>query len=163
LSIEYGVDTTWKLILALAVCLLATAVLLLTPSACSNQPSDQPSDQNDKPSVDYYRSGGFAGLTDRLIIDNNGHCTLQRKNGRFEFNLPAADFQHLRELFQQADFFNLAGEYLPEKSGADLFTYIITYRSSGSEHTVRTIDGTVPAALMPVIIQLNSIVSNNTE
>jgi hypothetical protein len=113
--------------------------------------------------VDYQRSGGFAGFTDHLVIDNEGHSTLQRKNGAFEFNLSAADLQQLRELFQQADFFNLADEYLPDNTGADLFTYIISYGVSGREHTVRTMDTAVPSALMPVIIQLDKIVSDNSK
>ncbi len=156
MNIESGGCVTWMRILSFAMCLPA---MLFTVSACSNQPSDQ----NDTVAVDYYRSGGFAGLTDHLIIDNDGHCSLQRKNDRFEFDLLPADFQHLRELFRQADFFTLAAEYLPQKPGADMFTYIITYRNSGMEHMVRTMDGSVPAALMPVITQLNSIVSDNTK
>lgn len=113
--------------------------------------------------VDYRRTGGIAGLSDHLFIDNSGRCTLERKNARFGFSLPAADLQELRGLFQQADFFNLKDSYLPEKMGADLFTYVITYRTSGGEHTVTTMDMAVPPALMPVIIQLDKIVSDNSK
>ena len=143
----------------LAVYITALAALLFTLPACSNGTPNQ----DDNVTVDYRRTGGIAGFADHLVIDSNGRCTLQRKNGQFEFNLPPDDFILLFQLFQQADFFNLKDSYLPEKMGADLFTYVITYRTSGREHTVTTMDTAVPPALMPVIIQLDKIVSDNSK
>lgn len=113
--------------------------------------------------VNYQRSGGIAGFNDRLVINDDGHCTLQRKNLEWQFNLPPDDLQNLRQLFQEADFFNLNSEYLPADIGADRFEYTITYRISDKEHTVRTMDGSVPQALTPVLSQLNRIVTDNAK
>ena len=137
----------------------ALAIILFTLPACTGGTSDR----DDNAAVDYYRTGGFAGLTDHLVIDSDGHCRLQRKSGQFAFDLQAADFTQLFQLFQQADFFNLKDEYLPEKPGADLFSYVITYRLAGRAHTVRTMDTSVPASLAPVISQLDKIVSDNSQ
>jgi len=117
---------------------------------------------DDEMSVYYQRDGGIAGLNDRLTIDDNGHCTLQTKNSALEFNLTPDDWQHLRQLFQEADFFSLHNEYLPNYIGADRIEYTITCRISDKEHTVRTMDGAIPDALTPVLSQLGRIISDNS-
>jgi len=117
---------------------------------------------DDEMSVYYQRDGGIAGLNDRLTIDDNGHCTLQTKNSESEFNLTLDDWQQLRRLFQEADFFSLHSEYLPDNIGADRIEYTVTCRISDKEHTVRTMDGAIPEALAPVLSQLGRIISDNS-
>jgi hypothetical protein len=113
--------------------------------------------------VSYQRSGGIAGLVDHLTIDNNGHCVLQEKTIRREFDLSPDDLTHLRQLFEEANFFTLNSEYLPADIGADRIEYIVTYRIPDEEHTVRTMDGAVPVVLAPILSQLNRIISDNTK
>jgi len=111
--------------------------------------------------VSYHRSGGVAGLVDHLVIDDNGHCILQRKTLKWEFNLAPDDLEHLRQVFEEANFFTLDSQYLPANIGADRIEYVITYRTLGKEHTVLTMDGAIPDALGPILSQLDRIISDN--
>ena len=156
-NIRSGKDFPAKRILRLAFNTFIIAAIISAICGCQ---SGLPNGQS-KMLVNYQRSGGFAGFNDRLMINDDGHCTLQRENSEWEFNLPPDDLQHLCQLFQEADFFNLNSQYLPDDTGADFFEYTITYRISNKEHTVSTRDGAVPAALVPVLSELNRIVADN--
>ncbi|MEM4217723.1 MAG: hypothetical protein QXZ09_06840 [Candidatus Methanomethylicaceae archaeon] len=104
--------------------------------------------------IEYCRSGGFAGLDDRLVIKKSGEATLIRKSQHSEFTLNGDTMKRLQALFEEANFSQLRKEYLPSRPGADLFEYVVTYRG----HTVRTMDGAVPPSLVPVVEALNQIV-----
>ena len=106
--------------------------------------------------IEYRRSGGFAGLSDHLIIKKSGEATLTRKSGHSEFTLDGDTMKRLQLLFEEANFSQLRKEYLPSRPGADLFEYIVTYKG----HTVRTIDGAVPPSLGPILEALNQIVES---
>jgi hypothetical protein len=152
LNISSGKGFPAKRILFFTFNIFATAIIISTIFSCMPNTT----------LVTYQRTGGIAGFNDRLVIDENGHCLLQRKSTTTEFDLASEDSTRLRQLFKEADFFNLNSQYLPENIGADRFEYIITYRIADREHTVRTMDGAVPAALEPVLSQLNQIISDNT-
>lgn len=106
--------------------------------------------------VEYRRSGGFAGLDDRLVIQVNGQATLTRKAEHYEFILDRDTMNQLQTLFDDAEFSKLRREYLPSRQGSDLFEYVVTYKG----HTVRTMDTAVPEALWPVLELLNQIIES---
>ena len=106
--------------------------------------------------VEYRRSGGFAGLDDRLIIQVNGQATLTRKAEHYEFVLDRDTMNQLQALFDDAEFSKLRREYLPSRQGSDLFEYVVTYKG----HTVQTMDTAVPEALWPVLELLNQIIES---
>ncbi|MCS6883444.1 MAG: hypothetical protein RMK84_13210 [Oscillochloridaceae bacterium] len=107
--------------------------------------------------IEYHRSGGFVGLDDRLIIREDGETSLTRKERRFSFTLDRATVNQLADLFTTAGFMQLRKEYMPQRAGPDLFTYVVTYRG----HTVRTMDGAIPPALDPILEQLDQIVESH--
>ncbi len=107
--------------------------------------------------VEYTRTGGIAGLDDRLIVRANGQATLTRRDQRYEFALERETLTQLQSLLDSAQFTRLSGEYLPSRPGADLFTYAITYRG----HMVRTMDTAVPEALQPALDLLNQTVASH--
>ena len=106
--------------------------------------------------VEYRRSGGFAGLDDRVVIQVNGQATLTRKAEHYEFVLDCDTVNQLQALFDDAEFSKLRREYLPSRQGSDLFEYVVTYKG----HTVRTMDTAVPEALWPVLELLNQIIES---
>ena len=113
--------------------------------------------------VIYERSGGLAGLRDRLTIHRNGHCELQRKGAEREFTLQPGQLAHLTELMEEADFPGLKGEYLPTNSGADYFEYVISYQAGeGKMHSVRARSGAVPDDLQPVLSELDRLISSDS-
>jgi hypothetical protein len=104
--------------------------------------------------LEYHRTGGFAGLDDRLAIDVSGAATLTRKARTRAFTLDSSQLAHLDQLFADADFSNMQAKYLPANESNDLFEYTITYK----RRTVRAMDTAVPDQLLPVIDELNRLV-----
>jgi hypothetical protein len=105
-------------------------------------------------SLEFRRTGGLAGVDDRLAIDQQGNATLTRSGQTSQLALGAETVGQLQDLLDQAGFDQLNAEYLPSGQGADLYEYAITYR----ERTVRTADTAIPGALQPLIDVLNRIV-----
>jgi hypothetical protein len=102
-------------------------------------------------------------LDDHISLDENGSCVLERRNIKREFELTPEALEQLHQIFEEADFFALDKEYLPANIGADRIEYIITYQAAGKKHTVRCMDGTVPAALSPVLSSLDQIIADNSQ
>jgi len=131
--------------------LLTISVVMLTGwlVGCTKAPSSETL-------IEYRRSGGFAGLDDRLVIKENGESILTRRSERSEFTLDSDTVNRLRALFEEAKFSQLRKEYLPSRPGADLFEYVVTYKG----HSVRTMDGVVPSSLQPILEALNQIIES---
>jgi len=106
--------------------------------------------------IEFHRSGGIAGLRDRLTIYANGRARLVRASTSCEFDLDIATVDQLQNLFDQAEFSKLGAKYFPSRKGSDLFEYELTYR----DHTVGTMDTAVPESLWPILDLLNQIVEN---
>lgn len=112
--------------------------------------------------LSYHRSGGIAGFDDHLVIDDGGHCEIQRKQTKGEFTLEPNQLEHLISLLDEADFFSLNDTYLPTEAGADLIEYVITYDEEGEKQTVYTMDGAIPDVLQPILDELAQIISSNS-
>jgi len=107
--------------------------------------------------VEYRRSGGFAGVDDHLVIQENGQATLTRSAQQYQFVLDRDTMNELETFLDNAEFSKLHGQYLPPRRGSDLFEYVIACRG----HTVRTVDTAVPEALQPVLELLNHIIESH--
>jgi hypothetical protein len=106
--------------------------------------------------IEYHRTGGVAGLDDRLVIDESYKATLTRKTKSYDFVLTRDLGDRLVQQLVQADFARLKVEYIPANTCCDLIEYAITYKG----HTVRTMDTAVPAQLQPVLDSLNEIIQS---
>jgi hypothetical protein len=104
--------------------------------------------------VDYRRSGGFLGLDDHLVIDENGNASLTRGQKTSEYTLDSQTITNLKSIFSKVSFSELQHSYLPTAKGADLIDYEITYLG----YKVHTMDTAVPTQLSPVIDALNQII-----
>jgi len=106
--------------------------------------------------VDYQRTGGIAGVNDRLVIFDNGDTLVTSRSTSKEMMLNQSELERIAAIFDTARFTELEGNYTSRR-GADLMKYSITYRGK----TVNTEDTAVPASLEPVILEMNRLLSNS--
>ena len=105
--------------------------------------------------VDYHRTGGIAGVDDRLVIFDNGVAVISRKTTSTEITLNQTDLERITGIFNEAQFFQFAGNYTARHGSADYFRYIISYHSK----TVNADESAVPPSLQPVIDEMNRIIN----
>ncbi|HSQ93597.1 MAG TPA: hypothetical protein VLL74_04825 [Methanoregula sp.] len=141
---------TWTGLLAVV---MVTAVALTGCLGVKTPPITQP--ETPTLFVDYQRSGGIAGVNDRLVIFDNGVTLVSSRTTSRELLLNESDLEQIAAVFDAAQFPALEGNYTSSRGGADLFQYSISYRGK----TVNTEDTAVPAALEPVIKEMNRVLS----
>jgi hypothetical protein len=103
--------------------------------------------------VDYYRTGGIAGIQDRLVIFDNGVGIVSSRTENHEVELNQTDIDRIIQLFDQGRFSMLEGNYSGRHGGADLIKYTISYHGK----TVSAEDTAIPPSLQPIIDELNRI------
>ena len=133
-----------SLLVAIGVILIALSQILASRGARSTEGV----------LLEYQRTGGIAGLDDRLVVQADGKAKLTRRDEGSEFELTSSQISTLRQQLEESEFRSLKRIYKPETQGRDLFEYELTYRG----HTVRASDGAIPEALRPVLDSLNAIV-----
>ena len=131
------------------LCLLAAA----TSAGCINSPV-QTAHAESPPAVivDYHRTGGIAGLDDRLVIFDNGAAIVSSRMSSREINLTRTDLDRISSVFSDAQFTMLESNYTA-RLGTDLIHYSISYRGK----TVNTEDSATPPQLQLVIDELNRV------
>ncbi len=102
------------------------------------------------------RTGGIAGLDDRLVIFNNGAAIVSTRTGSREIVFNATDIERISALFVKANFQNLQENY-PAHRGSDLFQYTISYNNK----TVSLEETAFPDTVMPVIDEMDRIVAKS--
>ena len=106
--------------------------------------------------VEYERSGGIAGQTIRLVVQDDGSGRLYRRADTTKVTVPQDTLERLKHLIEGISFDTLHAEYRPPlaRGGADRFEYVIAYHG----HRVTVQDGAVPPELQPLIDLLNGLV-----
>jgi hypothetical protein len=104
--------------------------------------------------VDYYRTGGIAGIQDRLVIFDNGVAVVSSRTDNHEIELNKTDIDRIILLFDQGRFSLLEGNYSGRHGSADLIKYTISYHGK----TVSAEDTAIPPSIQPVIDELNRII-----
>lgn len=89
------------------------------------------------------RSGGFAGMTMRFSLEDR--------------DLPEEEAQRLRQMLQQARFFELPPSLRATSPQPDRFTYRLTVSSDEKEHTVELSESAIPHELRPLLDYLNTL------
>lgn len=105
--------------------------------------------------VDYHRIGGIAGVDDRLVIFDNGAAVISTRTIDREMQINQTELARINRLFEQAEFDTLQGNYTSRHGGADFMRYSITYHTK----SVITEDTAVPEELLPIIHEMNTIIS----
>lgn len=128
----------------------ATATVLLPTSPPAATPATLP----DEVLAVYLKTGGFAGIYEKLTVYQGGKLELADRQG----NLRTAQVDHaqltpLRNMLSAQEFSQLEDRY--QAGGADQFVYQVTaHDSSGKLRTVTTMDG---APTPPLLGQLIAI------
>ena len=89
--------------------------------------------------ISFERTGGFAGMRVAVSVDSQ--------------NLPAQDAAALAKMVNDAGFFNLP-EHPTAQGRPDGFQYTISIDSDGKQRTMQIVDGSLPAALQPLVNDL---------
>jgi hypothetical protein len=108
--------------------------------------------------VDYYRTGGFAGFNDRLVIFDNGVAVISGKNLNYEIELNQSYIDRINLIFNESQFSMLEGNYSARHGSVDIIKYSISYHGK----TVNAEDTAIPPSLQLVIDELNLILSMHT-
>lgn len=106
--------------------------------------------------VDYQRTGGIAGVNDRLVIFDNGVTLVSNRSTSREILLNKSDLEQISAVFDASQFPTLGGNYTSRRGGADFLQYSISYRGK----TVRTEDTAIPPPLEPVIREMDRVLSS---
>lgn len=106
--------------------------------------------------VDYQRSGGIAGVNDRLVIFDNGVGLVSSRTTSREILFNQSELEHISAVFETGQFQALEGNFTSLRGGADLLQYSIRYQGK----SVNTEDTAIPASLEPVIHEMDRILAN---
>jgi hypothetical protein len=83
------------------------------------------------------RTGGFAGVTIATSVD--------------AANLPPVEARKLRQMVDEADFFNLPGNITSRSPQPDRFQYELKVKEPGRQHTVLVSEEVMPPKLKPLV------------
>ena len=103
--------------------------------------------------VDYQRTGGIAGVNDRLVIFDNGAGLVSSRTTSSEIQFNQSDLEQISSIFEAAQFKALEGNYTSLRGGADLIQYSVWYQGK----TVITEDTAIPPSLEPVMNEMDRI------
>jgi hypothetical protein len=119
----------------------ATPPVLVTPSA----PTDQPL-------VILERSGGFAGVTEAIVVYGDGTVVMDGETGRVGGGATAAA-DLIRQIEATGIYDLKTGKYLAANPCCDRFTYELTLVKEGQKYQYVTMDGAenVPPELVAAI------------
>jgi hypothetical protein len=102
----------------------------------------------------YDKSGGIAGLNQRLIVRSDGSMLLhdRRAGVRLEALVDPGTIEPLVELVHSAEFAGARRLYPGDPGGADLMTYTIEAQLPARRHTVTTMDSAQPPEIVQRVI-----------
>jgi len=105
--------------------------------------------------IELRRTGGFAGVDERLQVYRDGKAVVETKKERKEFDIPESQLAAITKAIEQVEWDSLRKEYVPENTCCDLLTFEITYFApNGQKYSVRMMSNSIPEDLMPVLEQL---------
>jgi hypothetical protein len=142
---------TWLVFCALGIItaiMISGCISTKTPAATESQPPAV--------FVEYHRTGGTAGVDDRLVIFDNGVAVVSSHSTSTEFGMNLSDMDRISTLLSQAQFSQLQTNYPAPRASPSLMNYSISYRRK----TVTVQDTAIPPGLQPVIDELNRIIAS---
>jgi hypothetical protein len=105
--------------------------------------------------VDYYRTGGFAGFNDRLVVFDNGVAVISGKKVNYEIDLNRSDLDRISQVFNASQFSMLEGNYSARHGSVDLIQYTVSYHGK----TITAEDTAIPPSLQSIIDELNRVLT----
>jgi hypothetical protein len=108
--------------------------------------------------VDYLRTGGIAGVNDRVVIFDNGITVISTRQFNSELTLNQSELERIGALFGENKFSTLDTNYTSRRGGADFMHYSVSYHGK----TVNAEDTATPPLLQPIIDEMNSILARGS-
>jgi hypothetical protein len=128
------------------VCAVA-GILVLATCTPAAMPQEAP------PLVELHRTGGIAGVDDRVAVYSDDTARVSRRGmEETRVRVSAEEMSRLRSLLAEVDIRMFDSEYEPG-SGADYFVYTLTYRG----RTLRADDMSLPGELIPIVDLLSGL------
>jgi Emfourin len=111
-------------------------------------------------SIDFERTGGFAGMAQSLSVSSDGQVRYEdRRANRVETGtLSDTALAELRALIDSSGFFSQAPKQ--DAPCADCFNLAITVTLNGESYTVQAVDIALDAALKPMVDKLTSLLQD---
>jgi len=144
---------------ATGLCVILVIAATALTGCLGTKTIPEPTSANPILLVDYQRSGGIAGVDDRLVVFDNGATLVQSRSISREITLNGTDLHSIRTIFDEGGFMRLEGNFTSARGGADLMRYRIHY----GNRTVITEDTAIPSTLEPVIGELNRYLDEGLE
>jgi hypothetical protein len=142
----------------LTACLAACQPLLARPASTSQGSDASQSKGGQIPwALTYTRSGGFAGLSQTVIIKSDG--AVLDEQGQ-EIPVPADASSALVAEIDQLDFSSYNNEYVDASQCRDCYTYTLTFEQGDQTKTITIVeDGTsqLPAELQSLLQKFDAI------
>lgn len=102
---------------------------------------------------EYVKSGGIAGITDRLAFDSGNGTTITFYQSSMdtteEKRLSDSQVQELRQAIAGSGFFAFDSVYPPRQGPADYFSYTLNITMDGRTHSVSWVDDFAAAEPVP--------------
>lgn len=111
-------------------------------------------------SIEYRRTGGFAGVAQNLSVSSDGQARYEDERADRVVNgtLSASQLDELRALIDSTDFFS---QTTPQEAPcADCFNLSITVTLDGATHAVDAVDIGVDATLKPLVDRLSALLQD---
>ncbi|WP_238016565.1 hypothetical protein KZZ52_10970 [Dactylosporangium sp. AC04546] len=105
--------------------------------------------------VAFTRTGGIAGVNDRLTVAQDGSYTIQTRSGTKTGKLAPQELAALKQALGSVDFTKIPNVNANNGTVADGFTYSVIY--NGREIVAE--DGAIPPALQPILGTLSAVLS----
>jgi hypothetical protein len=155
--------------------IIPVLLILAALSACGGAPQDTqepapqstPSEQSDTNcnvptnwTIDYSRSGGFAGFNESLTLRSDGNLSIQSEN-------PPANAQRLISPDQISAIANLLAQACPfemkanDAGCADCFLYKLNVQMDGQSYVLLATDVTLTDEVYPLIDALSQLLQDN--
>ena len=134
-------------------------IAALTLVACGSDDEPAPKQPDSGPLVTYERSGGIAGVVERLRIDGDGQAMLERgiEGAASSFQVPASELETLESELEAAEFDEV--ERAPDDMVcADCFIYGIEY--GGHQTTLGDLDQP-PPSVAAVLVHLGELAADH--
>lgn len=132
---------------------IAAVMVVVATTACAADSASQES----APLIEYHRSGGIRGTTERLVVEGDGTGTLTRDDTTGEITLAPRTLNRLQRTLQEIDWTALQREYTGRSGVADMYEYTIVFRN----HTVRAAESALPEGLYPLIELLDGVLDGS--
>jgi hypothetical protein len=151
-----------NMIKRITFCVLVLIVVACNSPAPTASPTPTPNtdavNKSDEQVLVFRQSGGLAGVNDQWVLYADGR--IKTSTGQNLQVSPEAVAQLLDEI-EKLGFYELESRYVPLNTCCDRFTYEVTIRNGGREHSITVLEATpdVPESVWTILNKVSAFLS----